>query len=406
MVDNSRKNCLYFELPVAILFMGLLALFLLTGCSASSNDSGSKGSSANFDFSYELTEEVSFQGVTMRIDPSWAVNDSNEGTYSFSIDDDNDRFGVQTVLHGQTSNLDSAFSEFFNADGGMPNELDRWSDSGIDYISGEYNVESNSSITWILAGSEKSTGKGFVISFTAGKDRFSESEQKHIFDDLVETVEYDSDKTTMDYKDWWRESQGSSDSEKSSSSSSSSSSGFKAILTSLGTFESSTVDGSGDDVVDLPQPGTPCLMTISHNGSGNFAVHTVDSSGSNVDLLVNTIGDYSGMVTDYTDYESAHMLSIKANGSWSVTFSPLADMAEVGNGVQHSGDGVFFIEAASLTKLHLTNDGDSNFVVKGIGMSDSKLLVNEIGAYDGTVVWSQPKSFLIVNSTGNWSASW
>lgn len=121
---------------------------------------------------------------------------------------------------------------------------------------------------------------------------------------------------------------------------------------------------------------------------------------------MNTIGSYSGVVTDYKDFSKVKMLSISSSGEWSVTFAPLSSMQPLTNGGQNVGDNVFYIDEKSLTKLHITNSGESNFAVWGIGLSDSKLLVNEIGNYDGTVVWSQPQSFLIVKSEGEWSTSW
>lgn len=64
-------------------------------------------------------------------------------------------------------------------------------------------------------------------------------------------------------------------------------------LAKFGDFEETAVTCAGDDVIDLPAPGFPCTMEISHSGSRNFIVHTVDTSGSDVDFLVNTIGSYS-----------------------------------------------------------------------------------------------------------------
>ncbi len=179
----------------------------------------------------------------------------------------------------------------------------------------------------------------------------------------------------------------------------------KALL-SLGTFDEVTVTGSGDDVVDIPCAGMPCIIEISHSGSHNFAVWSVDSSGDNVDLLVNEIGSYSGTVTTYTDYDDAAMLAITAGGSWSVTFKPMSAMEEATNGSSFTGDNVVLINADELTKVSFTHSGSSNFAVWGIGMTDVDLLVNEIGSYDGTVIWSQPQSFLIVNADGTWTVSW
>lgn len=131
--------------------------------------------------------------------------------------------------------------------------------SGIKFTTGEYNNPCQASaITWVLAASEVSTGKGFVLSFSSGRDTLDEDAQKRVFDDVIDTLSYDSSKTTMDYKD-------------------------------------------------------------------------------------------------------AAMFSIKAGGDWSVTFSPISEMQELGNGVEHGGDGVYFMDETTLTKIHVANNDDSNF---------------------------------------------
>lgn len=178
------------------------------------------------------------------------------------------------------------------------------------------------------------------------------------------------------------------------------------VLASAGSFDAVTLTGSGDDVIDIPCAGKPCLMTISHSGSRNFAVHTVNSSGSNIDLLVNEIGPYSGVVTDWSKYQNATVLSITADGAWSVTFEPMSSVHIAQNGETFTGPNVVGIDVDSISKINFTHDGVSNFSVKGIGTSTSKLLVNEIGAYQGTVVWSNPQAFFIVEADGNWSISW
>lgn len=185
-----------------------------------------------------------------------------------------------------------------------------------------------------------------------------------------------------------------------------SSSEIVAILEQLGTFEETTVTGSGDDVIDLPVTGIPIIMDITYSGSSNFIIYTVDSEGETVDLLVNEIGAYTGTQTDYLDFADVTMLSIQSSGDWSITFKPMASMPELVSGAENSGDGVYYISTDSLTKLTITNSGDGNFIIRGIGLSSSSLLVNEIGDYEGTVVWTEEESFLIVTSEGNWTVSW
>lgn len=181
---------------------------------------------------------------------------------------------------------------------------------------------------------------------------------------------------------------------------------FADDLAKLGTFEATTVEGSGDDVIDVPCAGKPCLLTIHYSGAHNFVVKELDANGSDVDLLVNTIGAYDGTVTTYGNYSKTTSLQIKSSGSWTITFAPMSSMEKAENGSPFTGDYVAYIDEPKMSKVRFTNDGEHNFVVQGIGLNSSKLLVNEIGTYDGTVAWNQAKSFFIVKSSGTWTISW
>lgn len=183
---------------------------------------------------------------------------------------------------------------------------------------------------------------------------------------------------------------------------------FLSVLSSYGTFEETTYTGNSDDVVTLENTGSPILLECSYSGEGNFIVYTVDDAGENVGLLVNTIGAYSGIVTDYQNYLDVTMLSVQASGDWSITVKPMDAMEELSNGETYSGDGVYYIDEEELSTIDLTNSGESNFIVYGAyGVASAcDLLANEIGEYSGTVIWSEPQSFFIVTSDGDWSISW
>lgn len=244
-------------------------------------------------------------------------------------------------------------------------------------------------------------GKGFSALFTSSATKFFEDNKKTA-EKCFDTFSYDPSMTTIDYREAWA----AENDESASSSTASTASSFLTTLEGLGSFESSTLTGTGDDVIDIPCAGIPCLMTMTHDGTSIFSVHTVDASGEEVDLLVYTIGAYSGTVTSYTNFTDAKMLSIKADGPWSVTFTPMKDMPALTNGAEYYGDGIYYIDTDSLTKIHFTNNGDGVFSVNGVGLSDADLLVYEVGAYDRTVIWNEPKSFLIVKSDGAWTATW
>lgn len=164
--------------------------------------------------------------------------------------------------------------------------------------------------------------------------------------------------------------------------------------------------GFGDDVLAISKHDTGAqAVTIQHAGGSNFAVHSLDSSLESTDLLVNEIGNYNGTVLldgGWSDTETSK-LKITADGGWTITLVPLQKVKSF-NGkvpITGTGDDVFYYkgEIASAT---FTHDGASNISVKTHG-SDSDLLVNEIGPYKGTLVWTP--GLYTVNADGNWSAT-
>ena len=57
-------------------------------------------------------------------------------------------------------------------------------------------------------------------------------------------------------------------------------------------------------------------------------------------------------------------------------------------------------------KLSIENQGEHNFVVRGVDSDGKvKLLVNEIGSYSGTVA-NRDYFMVIVESEGDWCISW
>lgn len=61
------------------------------------------------------------------------------------------------------------------------------------------------------------------------------------------------------------------------------------------------------------------IFTLSHNGSSNFIVWLLDKNGGYVDLLANEIGSYNGSTAVSIDSSDPHILTIDADGSWSIS---------------------------------------------------------------------------------------
>ena len=60
-------------------------------------------------------------------------------------------------------------------------------------------------------------------------------------------------------------------------------------------FAEIELEGKGDKIAKFTIPeDTAAIAEFTHKGDANFAVATIDASGEQLDLLVNTIGDYNG----------------------------------------------------------------------------------------------------------------
>ncbi len=166
--------------------------------------------------------------------------------------------------------------------------------------------------------------------------------------------------------------------------------------------------GIGDSIlaIELPDgPGNVAVATLTHDGSSNFAIFSLDDNLAQQDLLVNTIGAYQGTVLFNASFgNDPSSLEISADGNWTVTMKSVLSLRQFdGNSVTGVGDDVvlYFDGAGPAT---LTHDGPSNFAVWLYGDS-TELIVNEIGAYTGTVRWIAGPLVAAVTADGNWSVT-
>ncbi|MGC5076580.1 NINE protein [Agrococcus sp. DT81.2] len=170
----------------------------------------------------------------------------------------------------------------------------------------------------------------------------------------------------------------------------------------FGTFEPITQAGAGDSIVELP--GSVGMVTATHSGARNFVIQVLDANNESTgDLLVNTIGTYSGQTAfGMNSFGEGVRVQITADGPWELTIAPLSAAPEVAP--TGSGDAVFLYngDAGALVATHA---GERNFVVieETAEMFSMGLLVNTIGAYSGTVPRSSGPSVITVTADGGWT---
>ncbi|MHA6668975.1 hypothetical protein ACX3O0_08905 [Homoserinimonas sp. A447] len=170
--------------------------------------------------------------------------------------------------------------------------------------------------------------------------------------------------------------------------------------------------GTGDSILPITLPDgvdSAAAATISHVGSSNFAIWSLDAAMNQDDLMVNTIGNYNGTVLfNNSSGVDISSLEISADGAWTVTVRSLLSLREFdGAAVTGVGDDVVIYRGGA-GAASITHDGASNFAVWTYG-DGSDLVVNEIGAYTGTTRWMAGRrwssSLLMGIGASRWDSS-
>jgi hypothetical protein len=165
--------------------------------------------------------------------------------------------------------------------------------------------------------------------------------------------------------------------------------------------------GRGDKIVRFAAQDAPTYARITGKSGGNFAV--VSYAGSEYgDLLVNTIGAYSGWV--YIE-PGMNRLKVSAGSSWTIEIRPIASARhwDGASPLTGKGDYVVTLTNSAFGITTIRNKGKSNFAV--IAYSEEgdylDLLVNEIGSYSGEVMLplDDPIVLSIHSVGGTWSFS-
>lgn len=169
-------------------------------------------------------------------------------------------------------------------------------------------------------------------------------------------------------------------------------------------FSRIRLSGNGDDVVSFSKPSGPAMVKITGAGDSNFAVWAISPNGDRNNLLVNTIGNYSGSLTLDIRGEQTSRFEVTADGPWTIEVSDLdsARKASVPGTVSGTGDAVIMLTGGAADTATIKNSGDGNFAVHAYGRYGADLLVNEIGDYDGVVIVNGA-NLLDVISEGSWS---
>ena len=173
-----------------------------------------------------------------------------------------------------------------------------------------------------------------------------------------------------------------------------------------GTFAPTSHSGSSAGVVPIPAGAKAGLVTATYTGSSNFVIEGLTAANETEDLLVNEIGAYSGTTAfgfGISGNPPAN-LKVTASGPWTIKISPISAAPVLASGATGKGDAVYQWTGKATTWA-IANQGQGNFVVtnEGSGLLGSDLLVNEIGAFHGSVPVKAGPAVTTIKSDGTWS---
>ncbi|GES17361.1 hypothetical protein Aple_002560 [Acrocarpospora pleiomorpha] len=182
-----------------------------------------------------------------------------------------------------------------------------------------------------------------------------------------------------------------------------------AALTSTGYvpfFPPRTHQGQGPALLRIDPTTGQGLITLTHAGSANFVVTTVDAAGAELDL-VNATGHYEGTRLIGSDNSQIIALRIQADGAWTATTKPLLD-AQVWNGptIQGQGDQVLRLDRpiGRHTPARASHPSKGVFIVHVIGDS-TELQIDADDAFSGEFLLKTGTTFVDIHADGPWTLS-
>jgi len=153
------------------------------------------------------------------------------------------------------------------------------------------------------------------------------------------------------------------------------------------------------------------LFSMVHQGSSDFTIWLIDSSGKKVDLLVNVPGEFSGSKAEGITAAGDYFLNISADGAWSVDITQPRPQVAAPAPVGMTGAGQhatrFFTLKPGVATFRITHNGTANFAV-WLDDANGKhvdLLANTIGTFDGTKAEDIDRTdiyLLDIDADGEW----
>jgi hypothetical protein len=163
--------------------------------------------------------------------------------------------------------------------------------------------------------------------------------------------------------------------------------------------------GLGSSSVEMAKWDGPAVARITCTCDQIFSVASYNAQGVPVDVLVDTMGNYTGMVPiDFESGKYSTRLQITASGSWEITVLPMSEVPVVKLPGYYQGDGdvVLALSGGTPDSVAVDATGAKGRFTLWTFNVNMDLKFNESAPYQGTKLIDPASRYLIVRTTGPW----
>lgn len=163
-------------------------------------------------------------------------------------------------------------------------------------------------------------------------------------------------------------------------------------LTPTSVPEAITFEGSGDQVIDLPEELSAVgVFHAVHQGSGDFVVRGYDTFGDPTEVFVDTTGPYDGRRL-YFQYNAekypTRQFSIETEGAWEFTLYPFSEeyvaLVNTPGVYTGTGDDVIGLQLPG-DSVEVSATGEGRFMLWAHHEGRKDLAIDETAPFTGTV---------------------
>lgn len=164
--------------------------------------------------------------------------------------------------------------------------------------------------------------------------------------------------------------------------------------------------GSGSDVVAVTPPTGPSIVTVTHEGAGDFAIQPQNAGAPIGDPFAVATGAVTG---DYLVVFTSPVsdFAVTADGAWTIEVAAASTAPPFATDTASSGDSPVVLAVPETGELPIAVDyeGSGRVVISVFTASGRQVVVDETGPYTGEATLPAGPGYVGVDAAGAWTVT-